>query len=95
MKLPEGKILLPGVVDHTTNVVEHPEVIADRILTYTGVVGRENVIAATDCGRHGHATANWEKYKNIVKGAELASEQLWASERRVVSVSRKDRACAD
>jgi 5-methyltetrahydropteroyltriglutamate--homocysteine methyltransferase len=86
VKLPEGKILMPGVVDHTTNVVEHPEVIADRIITYAGVVGKENVIAATDCGMRGHADANWEKYKNIVKGAQLASEELWASERRVVSV---------
>jgi 5-methyltetrahydropteroyltriglutamate--homocysteine methyltransferase len=76
--LPEGKILMPGVVDHTTNVVEHPEVIADRIITYAGVVGRENVIAGTDCGMRGHADANWEKYRNIVKGAQLASEHLWA-----------------
>jgi len=86
VNLPEGKILMPGVVDHTTNVVEHPEVIADRIITYANVVGKENVIAGTDCGMRGHATANWEKYKNIVKGAQLASEHLWASERRVVSV---------
>ena len=77
VKLPEGKILMPGVVDHTTNVVEHPEVIADRIVTYAGVVGKENVIAATDCGMRGHADANWQKYANIVKGAELASAQLW------------------
>jgi 5-methyltetrahydropteroyltriglutamate--homocysteine methyltransferase len=84
--LPEGKILMPGVVDHTTNVVEHPEVIADRLITYAEVVGRENVVAATDCGMRGHATANWEKYRNIVQGAALASEHLWASERRLVSV---------
>ena len=77
VKLPEGKILMPGVVDHTTNVVEHPEVIADRIITYANVVGRENVIAGTDCGMRGHADPNWEKYRNIVKGAQLASEQLW------------------
>jgi 5-methyltetrahydropteroyltriglutamate--homocysteine methyltransferase len=75
--LPERKILMPGVVDHTTNVVEHPEVIADRIITYANVVGKENVIAGTDCGMRGHADANWEKYRNIVKGAELASQQLW------------------
>lgn len=87
VKLPEGKILMPGVIDHTTNVVEHPEVIADRLLTYAEVVGRENLIAGTDCGMRGHATANWEKYKNIVKGAQLASEQLWASEQRAVTVS--------
>jgi 5-methyltetrahydropteroyltriglutamate--homocysteine methyltransferase len=86
VRLPEGKILMPGVVDHTTNVVEHPEVIADRIITYAGVVGKENLIAGTDCGMRGHATANWEKYRSIVKGAALASENLWASERRVVSV---------
>jgi len=86
-KLPAGKILLPGVVDHTTNVVEHPEVIADRLITYANVVGKENVIAATDCGMRGHADANWEKYRNIVKCAELASKELWASERRVVSVA--------
>jgi 5-methyltetrahydropteroyltriglutamate--homocysteine methyltransferase len=76
-KLPEGKILMPGVVDHTTNVVEHPEVIADRIITYANVVGKENVIAGTDCGMRGHADANWEKYRSIVKGAQLASQQLW------------------
>jgi 5-methyltetrahydropteroyltriglutamate--homocysteine methyltransferase len=78
VKLPEGKILLPGVIDHTTNVVEHPEVVADRIINFANVVGRENVIAATDCGMRGHATANWEKYKSIVEGAALASKQLWS-----------------
>jgi 5-methyltetrahydropteroyltriglutamate--homocysteine methyltransferase len=78
VKLPESKILMPGVVDHTTNVVEHPEVIADRIITYANVVGKENVIAATDCGMRGHADANWEKYRNIVKGAQLASQRLWS-----------------
>jgi 5-methyltetrahydropteroyltriglutamate--homocysteine methyltransferase len=62
-------------------------VIADRIITYANVVGKENVIAATDCGMRGHADANWQKYRNIVKGAELASKELWASERRVVSVA--------
>jgi 5-methyltetrahydropteroyltriglutamate--homocysteine methyltransferase len=77
VKLPEGKILMPGVIDHTTNVVEHPQVIADRIITYAEVVGRENVIAATDCGMRGHADANWAKYRNIGLGAQLASEQLW------------------
>ena len=77
VRLPEGKILMPGVIDHTTNVVEHPEVIADRLITYANVVGKENVIAGTDCGMRGHATANWEKYKNVVRGAELASRQLW------------------
>jgi 5-methyltetrahydropteroyltriglutamate--homocysteine methyltransferase len=77
VKLPEGKILIPGVVDHTTSVVEPPEVIADQLVQFAKVVGRENVQAGTDCGMRGHATAAWEKYKNIVKGAELASRQLW------------------
>ena len=77
VKLPEGKILIPGVVDHTTSVVEPPEVIADQLIQFAEVVGKENVQAGTDCGMRGHATAAWEKYKNIVKGAELASRQLW------------------
>ena len=55
-----------------------PGVIADRIITYANVVGKENVIAGTDWGMRGHADANWEKYRNIVKGSELASQQLWS-----------------
>jgi 5-methyltetrahydropteroyltriglutamate--homocysteine methyltransferase len=78
VKLPEGKILIPGVVDHTTSVVEPSEVIADQLIQFARVVGRENVQAGTDCGMRGHATAAWEKYKNIVKGAALASKQLWS-----------------
>ena len=77
VKLPEGKILISGVVDHTTSVVEPPEVIADQLIQFANVVGKENVQAGTDCGMRGHATAAWEKYKNIVKGAALASRQLW------------------
>jgi len=77
VKLPEGKILIPGVVDHTTNVVEPPEVIADQLIQFAQLVGRESVQAGTDCGMRGHATAAWEKYRNIVKGAVLASQQLW------------------
>ena len=50
MKIPDGKIFMSGVIDHTTDVREHPEVIADRIVNYANVVGRENVIAGTDCG---------------------------------------------
>jgi 5-methyltetrahydropteroyltriglutamate--homocysteine methyltransferase len=77
VKLPADKILIPGVVDHTTSIVEPPEVIADQLMQFAQVVGKENVQAGTDCGMRGHATAAWEKYKNIVKGAELASRQLW------------------
>jgi 5-methyltetrahydropteroyltriglutamate--homocysteine methyltransferase len=77
VKLPAGKILMPGVIDHTSNVVEHAEVVADRIMTYANVVGRENVIAGTDCGMRGHAHVNWAKYRSIVEGAKLASARLW------------------
>jgi 5-methyltetrahydropteroyltriglutamate--homocysteine methyltransferase len=78
-KLPDGKLLMPGVVSHATNVVEHPEVVADRIINYAGVVGRENVIAGTDCGLGGriHAEIAWAKLRSLVEGARLASQQLW------------------
>jgi 5-methyltetrahydropteroyltriglutamate--homocysteine methyltransferase len=78
-KLPEGKVLIPGVVSHATNVVEHPEVVADRILRYAELVGRENVIAGTDCGMGGrvHMQIGWAKLKALAEGAELATRQLW------------------
>jgi 5-methyltetrahydropteroyltriglutamate--homocysteine methyltransferase len=78
-KLPDGKLLLPGVVSHATNVLEHPEVIADRLINYAGVVGRENVIASTDCGLGGrvHRQLAWEKLRALREGADLASKQLW------------------
>ena len=79
VKLPEGKLLIPGVVSHATNVVEHPEVVADRILQFVSVVGRENVIAGTDCGLGGrvHPQIAWAKLDALVAGARLASKQLW------------------
>jgi 5-methyltetrahydropteroyltriglutamate--homocysteine methyltransferase len=79
VKLPEGKILIPGVVSHATNVLEHPEVIADRLVQYASVVGRENVIAGTDCGLGGriHPQLAWEKLRTLAEGAELATRQLW------------------
>lgn len=78
-KLPDGKLLIPGVVSHATSVLEHPEVIADRLLNYAGVVGRENVIAGTDCGLGGrvHPQIAWEKLRALREGADLASKQLW------------------
>ncbi len=78
-KLPEGKILMPGVVSHATNVVEHPEVVADRIVRYAGVVGRENVIAGTDCGLGGrvHSEIAWAKLQSLAEGARLATKELW------------------
>jgi 5-methyltetrahydropteroyltriglutamate--homocysteine methyltransferase len=77
--LPPGTILIPGVVSHATNVVEHPELVADRIIQYANLVGRENVIAGTDCGLGGriHASLAWAKLQALVEGARLASRQLW------------------
>jgi 5-methyltetrahydropteroyltriglutamate--homocysteine methyltransferase len=79
VRLPDGKILIPGVVSHATNVVEHPELVADRILNFAKVVGRENVIAGTDCGLGGriHPQLAWAKLEALVEGARLASKELW------------------
>lgn len=79
VKLPEGKVLMPGVVGHATNVIEHPELVADRIARYAKVVGRENVVASTDCGLGGrvHPQIAWAKLEALAQGAELASKRLW------------------
>ncbi len=84
VKLPEGKILVPGVVSHGTNVVEHPELVAERILNFAGCVGRENVIAGTDCGfaqeelnRRVHPSIMWAKLEAMAEGARIASAELW------------------
>ena len=84
LKFPEGKIIIPGVIAHTTNCVEPPELVAERILRYARMVGRENVIAGVDCGfAQGLATARvhpsimWEKFRMLSEGARLASERLW------------------
>ncbi len=78
-KLPDGKILIPGVVSHATNVVEHPEVVADRIVRYANLAGRENVIAGTDCGLglRVHPQIAWAKLKVLAEGAALASKEIW------------------
>jgi len=81
VKLPEGKILIPGVVGHaTSNLVEAPEVVADRLIRYATLVGRENVIAGTDCGLGGrcHPDVAWAKLRALSAGAALASQHLWA-----------------
>jgi 5-methyltetrahydropteroyltriglutamate--homocysteine methyltransferase len=80
VRLPEGKILIPGVVSHASNVVEHPELVADRIIQYAELVGRENVIAGTDCGMGGrvHPQIGWAKLKALSEGAEMATRQLWS-----------------
>ena len=78
-KLPDGKIILPGVVSHSTNLVEHPELVADRIVRFARCVGRDNVLAGTDCGLGGrvHAELAWAKLGALAEGARLATETLW------------------
>jgi len=85
VKLPDGKILIPGVIDSTTNYVEHPELVADRIETFAKLVGKENVIAGTDCGFGTIAFRKdavfppliWAKFKAMADGAAIASKRLW------------------
>jgi 5-methyltetrahydropteroyltriglutamate--homocysteine methyltransferase len=84
VKLPKGKVLIPGVISHATNVVEHPELVAERIMRYASVVGRENVLAGTDCGfaqgpfhRRVHPTIQWAKLDALAAGARIASKALW------------------
>jgi 5-methyltetrahydropteroyltriglutamate--homocysteine methyltransferase len=73
-------VILPGVVSHSTNVVEHPELVAERIIRFAEGVGRENVVASTDCGLGGrvHPQIAWAKLDTLARGAQLATEQLWA-----------------
>jgi 5-methyltetrahydropteroyltriglutamate--homocysteine methyltransferase len=85
IKLPEGKVVCPGMITHASNIVEHPELIAERIMRFAKLVGRENVIAAADCGFSSqalyrtevHHTVVWEKFKAMRQGADLATRQLW------------------
>ena len=80
VKLPDGKVLIPGVVGHASDFVEHPELVAERLLKYAGIVGRHNVIAGTDCGlgtRVGHPKIAWAKFEALAEGAQIASAQLW------------------
>jgi 5-methyltetrahydropteroyltriglutamate--homocysteine methyltransferase len=83
-KLGPGQILIPGVISHATNVVEHPELVAERIVRFAKVVGRERVIAGTDCGfaqgpfhRRVHASIMWAKLEALAEGARIASKELW------------------
>ncbi len=84
VKLPDGKSLIPGVISHQTNLVEHPELVAERIVRLARVVGRERVIAGTDCGfaqgpflQRVHPTIMWAKFRSLVEGARLATTELW------------------
>jgi 5-methyltetrahydropteroyltriglutamate--homocysteine methyltransferase len=89
IKLPKGAVLIPGVVSHATNVVEHPELIKERIVRLAKLVGRENVIAGTDCGfaqqpthQRVHPTIQWAKLQALAEGARLASKELWGTGRK-------------
>jgi 5-methyltetrahydropteroyltriglutamate--homocysteine methyltransferase len=84
VKLPEGKVLIPGCITHSTNIVEHPELVAQRIVRFARLVGRENVIAGADCGFaqawdlvRTHPTVQWAKLRALAEGAALATKELW------------------
>jgi 5-methyltetrahydropteroyltriglutamate--homocysteine methyltransferase len=84
VKLPAGKVLIPGVISHATNIVEHPELVCERIVRLAKLVGRENIIAGTDCGfaqspmyRRVHPSIMWAKLEALAAGAQLASMELW------------------
>ncbi len=85
VKLPQGRKLIPGVISHTTNVVEHPKLVAERLVRLATLVGRDNLIAGTDCGfaqgpfvQRVHPSIMWAKLRTLVEGARIASEHLWA-----------------
>ncbi len=84
-KLPDGRTLIPGIVTHHLTTVEHPRLVADRIIRFANLVGKENVIAGTDCGfaqsqsiQRVHPTVMWAKFQSLVEGARLASQELWS-----------------
>jgi 5-methyltetrahydropteroyltriglutamate--homocysteine methyltransferase len=90
LELPEGKVLVPGVVTHHTNVVEHPELVAQRLIRLAGVVGRDRVMGGTDCGfaqgafmHRVHEEIQWAKLASLVEGARIASRELWGAKAEV------------
>jgi 5-methyltetrahydropteroyltriglutamate--homocysteine methyltransferase len=100
VKLPEGKVLVPGTISHATNIVEHPELVAERIVRLAKLVGRDNVIAGTDCGfaQQGpfmsrvHPSIQWAKLRSLVEGARLATKQLWPARRKPAATAARKRA---
>jgi 5-methyltetrahydropteroyltriglutamate--homocysteine methyltransferase len=90
IKVPDGKVVCPGVITHASNIVEHPELIAERLMRFAKMVGRENVMAGADCGFSSqamyrtevHPTVVWEKFKALRQGADLASKRLWQKRQR-------------
>ena len=84
VKLPPGKVLIPGVISHATNIVEHPELVAQRIVRLAGIVGKENVMGGTDCGfaqspfaQRVHPSIMWAKLRSLAEGAKIATRELW------------------
>ncbi len=80
VKLPDGATLIPGVVGHCTDFIEHPDLVAERLVRYAQLVGRENVLAGTDCGlgtRVGHPSICWAKFEAMAEGARRATKILW------------------
>jgi 5-methyltetrahydropteroyltriglutamate--homocysteine methyltransferase len=80
VKLPDGRMLMPGVISHATDLVEHPDLVAERLINYASVIGKENVQAGTDCGmgsRVGHEEIMWAKFAAMAEGARRASDVLW------------------
>jgi 5-methyltetrahydropteroyltriglutamate--homocysteine methyltransferase len=99
VKLPKGAVLIPGVISHATNVVEHPELVAERIVRLAKLVGRENVIAGTDCGfaqqpfyQRVHPTIQWAKLEALAEGARIASKALWGRKKGAKPSAAKKRA---
>ncbi len=99
VKLPQDTVLIPGVISHATNIVEHPELVAERIVRLARLVGRENVIASTDCGfaqgpfhRRVHPSIMWAKLAALVEGARIASRELWGKKAAAKQAAAKGRA---
>jgi 5-methyltetrahydropteroyltriglutamate--homocysteine methyltransferase len=82
VKVPDGTILMPGVISHATDLVEHPDLVAERLVNFASVIGKENVQGGTDCGmgsRVGHEEIVWAKFEAMAEGARRASRKLWGS----------------
>src|SRR6185437_4278163 len=85
VKVPDGRVVCPGVITHASNIVEHPQLIAERLMRFAKLVGRENVMAGADCGFSSqalyhtevHPTVVWEKFKAMREGADIATQELW------------------
>jgi 5-methyltetrahydropteroyltriglutamate--homocysteine methyltransferase len=94
VKLRDGTTLMPGVVGHATDIIEHPQLVADRLVTFAKIAGRENVIAGTDCGlaaRLSHAELTWAKLDALIEGSRLATKELWrkTAKKKAVKTAKK------